>query len=503
MKSSIHPTKRKDDPAVRLVVFLAFLPILQTLLLPWMPGLNSDTAKMGLIAAGILHTGRIACNGTLPPYNGLVRVFLIYLSFLLLGVNRLALEIPFAAFNSLAILLTFNLVRKLFRTGAALVVVMVLSVSPWFVVRNIDNWYYLVLVAALCLFSAETSLSFLIGGVILGLGCYEHQLAAVIPLSLLVTYLTIPRENKPGAGRIVFAMTGIVLGFSPRLVYSLAGGGELYMEPFNHPLSAAKRAAAFFPYFLGMLNGTVIYLRNTGCVRCLMIPLNAAVFLASALMLALRGRQVILRALVVFFLSLYCSLFLVIKYTAIRYFLCPLFVAGVISGIGIYLVSLKNRKVGYALLTAYVALNSFYLFYNYFDEFSRSGGRLKLFRLGNLIEASHHLVRTDILYDKLDGNVKEIVSPEPFILECLKFYDIDNGRFSAFSRSISGQNKTFYFIDYAKSKLGIRIVPGMFPAYNVRKENLGLDNFSVYLFTRKKETGPAARDQTGDFRTHR
>ncbi|MCX6356694.1 MAG: hypothetical protein NT045_02265 [Candidatus Aureabacteria bacterium] len=202
-------------------------------------------------------------------------------------------------------------------------------------------------------------------------------------------------------------------------------------------------------------------------------------------LLAARGRERLYRGLLVFTLFLYLLPFFVIKYTAIRYFLSALFGTALITGLGIYELSLRSKRAAAAVLVLFCGVNIFYLSANFFIPFSRTGGNCLLFRLGSLVEASHHLVRTDLLYDCLDKNIPVIVSPEPFILPNIQFYDLNHGNFTTYSRSIERAYDRFYFIDYAQSKLGIRIDPARFPEYIVTRDCTGLKNFSVYKFIKK------------------
>jgi hypothetical protein len=140
------------------------------------------------------------------------------------------------------------------------------------------------------------------------------------------------------------------------------------------------------------------------------------------------------------------------------------------------------------MLAVFISLNMFYLGADFFSEFGRTGGAPRLFSLGNLVEASHHLVRTDVLYDCLDKTVPVLVIPEPFIEYPIRFYDLKNKHFTTIVASIGKGYDDFYFIDYSRSKLGIAIDPSRFPGYRVVRECTGCRNFSVWRFTRHIRT---------------
>jgi len=65
-----------------LIALLVCIPLLQTLLVPWMPGLDSDKADVGIVAHQIIHGGALSLKGT-TPYTGTLRIYLISLSFLI------------------------------------------------------------------------------------------------------------------------------------------------------------------------------------------------------------------------------------------------------------------------------------------------------------------------------------------------------------------------------------------------------------------------------------
>ncbi len=475
---------RYEQWRTRLIAFLVCIPILQTLALPEMPGLNSDAAQWGISAHDIIQGVRAPIGGGVP-YVGAVRIYLVAFCSLLMGFNRLSLELPFAIFNSLTVLFVYLLIRRLFSAAAGLFCVLVLSFSQWFVIRNIDNWYYFTASLALLLIALNSTRTFVLAGVVFGLACYEHQLAAVICLAALVSWLICGRKYKAGVLCVLLTAVGCVIGFSPRLIYTLLSNTRVYVEPFNAPLQALSDARMFLPYFGGMINGTVIYLRNAGCVTCTVLPINSIIFIGAVCLLAARGRERLYRGLLVFTLFLYLLPFFVIKYTAIRYFLSALFGTALITGLGIYELSLRSKRAAAAILVLFCGVNIFYLSINFFIPFARTGGNCLLFRLGNLIEASHHLVRTDILYECLDKNVPVIVCPEPFISRNIQFYDVTYGHFKTITDTIREDYDNFYFIDYARSKLGIKIDPRRFPAYQIALECTELKNFAVYHFRKK------------------
>jgi hypothetical protein len=466
-----------------IIVFLICIPLLQVLIVPWMPGLDSDKAAGGVAAYRVIHGDELSYyvrRGV--PYGGVLRFYAVILIFLGGVINRLTLELSFAIYSSLTILFVFLSMRRLFGAAAGLWSALVFSVSPWFIFRDIDNFFCPVIAAYLYCFSMGTAISYFLGGIVLGLGCYENQRAAMIVLAAFGSWLVFGKRDQTGIRDVFLTGIGCAIGFSPRLIYSLCSGTQVYMEPFNNLMQAADNARTFIPYLFGMIDGTVIYLRNAGYMTYPVMPFNSVVFVgASVLLIALR-RQRLYRALLLFTLFMYLLPFTVIKYTAVRYFLFALFGVTLITGLGLYELSLRYRKTATALLAVYCGVNIFYLCANFFIPFALTGGNCMLFKMGNLVEASHHLVRSDVLYECLDKDVPVIVCPEPFISSNLQFYDVENGYFKTVTRRFGSGYDDFYFIDYAPSKLGRKVDPRKFPGYRITRECEGVRNFMVYRF---------------------
>lgn len=468
----------------KIIILLACIPILQVLLFPWMPGLDSDKAAGGIAAYQIIHGDDSVLTAKTVTYTGTLRLYAEILIFLLWGANRLTLEISFAIYNSLTILFVFLAMRRLFGAKAGLWSAIVFSVSPWLVFRDIDNFFCTLIAAHLYCLSFGTAVAYFLGGIVLGLGCYENQRAAVIVLSACIAWIVCGKKDWAGIRDVLLAGAGCAIGFSPRLIYSVSSGTQIYMEPFNGLLKAAGEARAFIPYFFDMVNGTLIYLRNSGRITYPVIPFNGVVFAGASLLLLLLRRERLYRALLIFTLFTYLLPFTVIKYTAVRYFLFALFGVSLITALGLHELSLRYGKTAAALLAVYCCVNVFYLCADFFIPFARTGGNCVLFKMGNLVEASHHLVRSDVLYERLDKGVPVIVCLEPFIARDLQFYDVTKGHFKTFADRIAGYDD-FYFIDYAPSKLGRKIDPRRFPRYRVNRECRELKNFSVYRFRRR------------------
>ena len=247
----------------KIIILLVCAPLLQTLIVPWIPGLDSDKAEVGVAAYRIPHGEALSLKGV-TPYTGTLRLYLVSLAFLIGGANRLALELPFAIFNPLTILFVFLALRRLFNSKAGVWAALVLSVSPWFVLREIESWYCTVVAAFLYCFSLGTAVSYFFGGIVLGLGCYENQLAVVIVLAAVISWLICGKKKLAGIQSVLLVGIGWTIGFSPRLIYKFFSGAPVYVEPFNNLVRSAGDARMFIPYFFGMINGTLIYLSALG-----------------------------------------------------------------------------------------------------------------------------------------------------------------------------------------------------------------------------------------------
>jgi hypothetical protein len=470
----------------RLIICLVCIPILQALWLPWMPGLDWDKARGGTAAYKIIHGDTVSfteSSGEL--YGGILRLYVEILVFLIGGANRLTLELCFAIYNSLTILFVFLAMRRLFGATAGLWSALVFSVSPWLMFRDIDNFFSTVIAAYLYCFSFGTPIAYFLGGIVLGLGCYENQRAAVIVLAAFGSWLVFGKRDQTGIRGVFLTGVGCAIGFSPRLIYSMSSGTQIYMEPFNNLLLALGAARKCVPYFLGMVNGSAIYLKNVGYNAYPVMPFNSIVFIGSSVLLVALWKQRLYRALLLFTLFMYLLPFAVIKYTAVRYFQFGLFGATLIAGLGIHALSRYYKKTAAALLAVYCGVNIFYLCANFFIPFALTGGICRFFKLGTLTEVSHHLVRTDVLYECLDKDVPVIVCPDLFIARSLQFYDVEQKHFKAMTRSIRDEYDDFYFIDYTPSEMGIKVEPHKFPQYLVTRECVGLKNFVVYRFRKR------------------
>lgn len=470
----------------KMIVLLVCIPILQALLFPWMPGLDWDKARVGIVAYNIIHGDAVSFSENAgEQYTGILRLYMVALIFLIGGTNRLTLEISFAIYNSLAILFIFLAVRRLFGATAGLCSALIFSVSPWLVSRDIDNCFSAVIAAYLYCFSMGTPLAYFLGGIVLGFGCYENQRVAAVVLAAFIAWVACRRKDRADVLHVLLTGLGCAVGFSPRLIYSLSSGTQIYMEPFNNLLGAAVNALRCIPHFFGMINGTAVYLKNVGCIDYPVIPFNGIVFIGASLLLLLLRRERLCRALLVFTLFMYLLPFTVIKYTAVRYFQFGLFGATLVAGIGIHALSRYYRKTAAVILAVYCCLNAFYLCADFFVPFARTGGVCRFFRLGTLTEVSHHLVRSDVLYECLDGNVPVIVCPDPFIARNIQFYDLTQKRFKVITSAVSKDYGDFYFIDYAQSEMGIKVDPGRFPEYLATMECRELKNFRVYRFRKR------------------
>lgn len=103
------------------------------------PGLYDDEVSLGYNAYSILKTGRDEYGNFLPfifrslnTYNPAFAVYTLVPSIAIFGLNEFGVRFPSAFLGTLTVILTYLLVRKLFRkVSTALVASLLLAISPW------------------------------------------------------------------------------------------------------------------------------------------------------------------------------------------------------------------------------------------------------------------------------------------------------------------------------------------------------------------------------------
>lgn len=121
---------------IAIVLLAGFLRFWQITRVP--PALNSDEVAIGYNAYSILKTGRDEYGKLYPltfrsfdDYKMPVYVYMVASSMRIFGYGDFAVRFPSAFFGTLTILLTYLLVRELYKQKIALVSALFLAISPW------------------------------------------------------------------------------------------------------------------------------------------------------------------------------------------------------------------------------------------------------------------------------------------------------------------------------------------------------------------------------------
>jgi hypothetical protein len=329
-----------------------------------------------------------------------------------------------------------------------------------------------------------------LGGIVMGLGCYDYQPFTALPLALLAL-LVIYRRGIPaglrGAGML---LAGAACGYAPKILAYLLHGDQWMRGPLTPFPSVLKKAVICVPYFMRIMDGGIIFLRTTGRIAVPVAPLNSVVLLGSIALL-LRDRGSISRPLVAALCVFFALAVIPDTLTSTRYFIFAMTTASLISGLGVYRLYRAHRGAGAVALKLFVTVNAFYLACNFFVELGRTGGSLAVFRSGNFDEVSHGYARMDVLYDALDPRVAVVVALDPLIERNLRFFDIRGGHFSIVD-SIPPRCEECYLVDFVKSR---RSAPAAFPGYVAVREHPELKNFILVRLKRKDAPSGFRRDE--------
>lgn len=120
-----------------ILVIAAFLRLYKITDIP--PGVNRDEASIGYTAYSLMHTGRDEYGRVFPfsfqsfgDWKLPLYIYTVVPSVSVLGLSELAVRLPSAIFGILSVILTFYLVRLLFKNNLLAFVTMFLAaISPW------------------------------------------------------------------------------------------------------------------------------------------------------------------------------------------------------------------------------------------------------------------------------------------------------------------------------------------------------------------------------------
>ncbi len=228
-----------EGKKMTLIIF-AIIILLGSILRLWQlgntpPSLNWDEVALGYDAYSIFETGRDEFSAKFPiilrsfdDYKPALYAYLIIPAYKAFGLNEFAVRLPSAFFGILTLISVFYLSKKLFnRNDLALLVMLILAISPWHIqfsrvaFESNVGLAFNVFAATLFLYSFKRPYLLIIAAIMAGLSLHTYQSEKVFtPLFMLgisVIYLKdllrIPRKYLIGA---VFAGLIVIL---PLLIY--------------------------------------------------------------------------------------------------------------------------------------------------------------------------------------------------------------------------------------------------------------------------------------------
>ncbi|MDP2922019.1 MAG: glycosyltransferase family 39 protein [Candidatus Omnitrophota bacterium] len=480
-----------------MILFLiTVLSLARFIYLGSVPGLHGDEALYGIKTFFMMHKPL-----TLIGFNYYTGPLISYLRipfYHIMGINVFSLRLPVVVLSLLTIFFAYKVLEKLYGRETGIIAAFLFLTIPWFFIesRFADETHMTLPFFAICglyyLLKDRKLKTRALAGVFLGLGVFNHIIFIIVLASYAMYFLIKNRFriilNK---GNILFL--AIVSGFfliRLSLIYSAhvfnpAGSGWYYTleQVFNKDF--IYKIFSGIPYFLDMMNGGIFYKRMTGDILINPAPVNSALFMASLLFLAVRYRwlpeykagDTMLISL--FALNCMINLVFLMKFS-MRYFVVTLMFGTMLMAVFIGAWGVK-KWVKIMIVSMIVALNSFYLGYDYMYSFKKSGGRAAYFRAGNFIENSADFTDPRALYDYLKKKGAVCVwLPEWFLFPKwqLMFLDINEKKLNIVTKKEGMPPGTIYFVCYKGGK-GPESY-GLKSGYTVLKEDSGLVNFDIY-----------------------
>ena len=435
-------------------IALSVLGLLMLLMgLGQIPGLHADEAWT-IQTVARLEQGARPLSG-MNQYTGALHLYLLWPLMEIWGYRVEVVRAVAAVCGALCLLLCMLLYRALRGDGRATWVGMLLVSSPSAVAFfrfgvEITTVVPLLSLTALLLLtrvatdpaprSATVNVRAVVAGLLFGLAAYTHVIALCMPLAVALAAAVVTRGRALGRRAVWQAALGFVAGFAPRLT-QLFSLGEAWTSSRMADSSPGQllHDALWSPLLLsGLWDGGLIYQRFAGACLLPVVPYASAALLAlalwrAALHLTRRAPLTVTEVAAPLLVSLYLVLLLVVSPAlSLRYFSLLLLLLPVVLVVlagPIMDRGARSRLVVQGVLCAVVLLNGLYLAGNYFFAFSKSGGAVAVFPLGQrLTETSNHFVRTDLLYPQLVQRGVDLVMGTHFIVGPLAVHDRQRGR---------------------------------------------------------------------------
>lgn len=220
------------------------------------PNINTDEAAIGYNAYSILKTGRDEYGKNFPltfrsfdDYKPPLYIYLTVPSVAVFGLNEFAVRFPSAFLGVLAIIMTYFLTVKLFKSAKiGLMASFLLAISPWHIqftrtaYETGSNAFLTVLGLWLFLKGLEKRWYFLGAAVVFGLQIYLYQASKIfVPLLVGSLFLIFFKYFRSKIGSALFFVIPFLLLMLPmaRLATSSTGllrfqGTSIFQDPKSH-----------------------------------------------------------------------------------------------------------------------------------------------------------------------------------------------------------------------------------------------------------------------------
>ena len=412
------------------------------------PGLDGDEAWVALATHHIAFLGERPLYGIngMNGYTGSLHLYVLAAVVRLFGEGLVVFRGVSAFLGVVFVLATVSVARALTRKapGSAWAGVLVAS-SPLVLLEaryttELTSFVPAMLMGglALCLSAIDRPRRWGLplagaGGLLAGLACYLHGLAAIFLVAAAVGAVAALRARAFLHPVAWAAAGGVVAGVVPRLLH-LAQAIESFRSNTSFFGQTGSRAAdlpSVLPVLAGVLDGRLVYLRFTGQELVTVIPYVSLAIGAVVVLRALAARGPLDRAERALLAGAVASLVATVAIApalAVRYF--SFTVWSVQLWLFVTVLRVRQRasprlgRLAAGLLGTVIVCNLVYVTVNFHVAFARTGGRPAVIPLGTrFLETSDHFMRTDRLYRELTGRGIRGAAAEEFIATPLAYYE--------------------------------------------------------------------------------
>lgn len=367
----------KENPTA-VIIFLLII-IFRCLFFGSVPGVQGDETWHALTASAFLEGRDISLLRGMTSYTGPYYLIQVPL-YILFGFNPISLRLVPVFFNSMALLLCYLLIKRLYDTRTGLFSLLILGVWPVSYMYSRINFditafspFFLFL--SLYLIYRRTAGSLILAGLVLGAGIYNHLLFICVPASI---FLLLFLETK---GRLIFNRRFYLVLIPLLFVWGIkvmdirySGSGAIHSKlRIDEILYILKYSTTVI--LPAVLNGTVMYKLFTGKVLIKVLPVNIIILSLCIILLFIRKGLIDrnLVRLIFIIIATHVMISCIIPTTRPRYFIIPAVLMGLIPAICLSKIS-RFRYFSACLLTILLVTNIFYISTNYLYSYMKTRG---------------------------------------------------------------------------------------------------------------------------------